>query len=130
MQSNRRTGTKPERLLASALHRRGLRFRRDLYWKDPDAGARTYIDIAFTARRIAVFVDGCAWHGCADHPFTPKTNSDYWARKIERNVARDKRLNAALSAAGWRVLRVWEHDAIQAAADRVQAVVRGSEGQR
>lgn len=74
MQSNRRTGTKPEAALASELHRRGLRFRRDLYWKDSHRAVRTYIDI-FPARRVAVFFDGCVWHGCPEHPFTPKTNA-------------------------------------------------------
>lgn len=123
MQSNRRSGTKPEKAIASELHRRGLRFRRDVYWKDEDAGVRTYIDIAFSARRVAVFVDGCVWHGCFDHPFAPKTNSAYWTSKIDRNIARDCRVNAALRQAGWTVLRVWEHENVLEAADRVWAAV-------
>jgi DNA mismatch endonuclease (patch repair protein) len=124
MQSNRRSGTKPERALASELHRRGRRFRRDVYWKDEDAGVRTYIDIVFTARCVAVYVDGCAWHGCLEHPFAPKTNSAYWASKIDRNAARDRRIDAALRKAGWTVLRVWEHEDVVPAADRVEAALR------
>lgn len=126
MQGNRRSGTKPEKAIASELHRQGLRFRRDVYWKDEAAGVRTYIDIAFTAKRVAVFVDGCVWHGCPEHPFATKTNSAYWASKIDRNAARDRRVNAALRNAGWTVLRVWEHEDAPEAADRVGAVVRNA----
>jgi DNA mismatch endonuclease (patch repair protein) len=100
-----------------------MRFRRDVYWKDEDAAIRTYIDIAFTAWHVAVFVDGCAWHGCSEHPFAPKTNSAYWASKIDRNAIRDGRVNAALGNAGWTVLRVWEHENVVQAADRVEAAV-------
>jgi DNA mismatch endonuclease (patch repair protein) len=125
MQSNRRTGTKPERALASELHRRGLRFRRDVYWTDAAADVRTYIDIAFPRQRVAVFSDGCVWHGCPCRPFSPRANRNYWVGKIARNVARDRRADAALMAAGWSVIRVWEHEHPAVAAGAIEDIVRG-----
>lgn len=124
MQGNRRSGTRPEQAVASELHRRGLRFRRDLYWKDADRDVRTHIDIAFTSRRCAAYVDGCRWHLCPEHSKTPKTNAGYWVPKLARNVERDRRVDAALRAAGWTVIRIWEHDDPVAAADRIEAIVR------
>jgi DNA mismatch endonuclease (patch repair protein) len=122
MQGNRRSGTKPERLVSSELHRRGLRYRRDLYWTD--GTVRTWIDFAFTRRRLAIYVDGCLWHGCLDHCRPPRTNAAYWSAKLERNVARDRRADAALRAAGWTVVRVYEHEPPARVADLVQATLR------
>jgi DNA mismatch endonuclease (patch repair protein) len=102
--------------LRSTLHRRGLRFRTGF----AVAGIRCKVDVAFTRARLAIFVDGCFWHGCPEHGTTPTTNAHYWTPKLERNRARDARINAALEAAGWRVLRVWEHDDPESAADHVQ----------
>lgn len=116
--ANRRTETKPEQRLRSELHRRGLRFRKDLLIRA--GGIRTHADIAFTRRRLAVFVDGCFWHRCPEHGTSPKSNTDYWAPKLQANVDRDRRVDAALRADGWTVLRIWEHEALEAAADRVQ----------
>jgi DNA mismatch endonuclease (patch repair protein) len=71
-------------------------------------------DFIFRPQKLAVFVDGCFWHGCPLHATKPKANAEKWQRKLEGNVARDKRAVKALEAAGWRVLRVWEHELIEA----------------
>lgn len=67
------------------------------------------IDIAFPRKKVAVFVDGCFWHGCPEHFQKPSTNTGYWSRKICGNIARDRRENAELREQGWTVLRIWEH---------------------
>ena len=113
MRANRRTDTKPEMALRRALHRQGLRYRKD-YRLDLE-GARVRPDIAFTARRVAVFVDGCFWHACPEHGTKPASNTWYWGPKLARNVERDRAADAALTAAGWRVVRVWEHVPLDAA---------------
>lgn len=122
MRANRRTGTDPEMALRSELHRRGLRFRKDLPLRVRDRVVRP--DIVFTRARLAVFVDGCFWHACAEHGTQPKANTDYWRPKLERNVARDRSVNEALADAGWRVLRAWEHEPVSDVARRVQALVQ------
>jgi len=108
MRANRRADTKPELALRSALHRRGYRFRKD-HRLDLDAGARVRPDIAFTARRVAVFVDGCFWHGCENCCRLPAQNAEYWHPKIAGNVARDRSHSARLRRMGIKVLRIWEH---------------------
>lgn len=120
--ANRRTDTKPEVALRSELHRRGLRFRKDLLIRA--GGVRVRPDVVFTRRRVAVFVDGCFWHGCPLHGSIPKTNLDYWEPKLAANVRRDRRVDEALRDSGWSVLRVWEHEAIGDVADRVAALAR------
>jgi DNA mismatch endonuclease (patch repair protein) len=122
MRANKRTNTKPELALRSALHRQGYRFRKD-YRLDLAGGARVRPDIAFTARRVAVFVDGCFWHACPDHGRNPTVNEWYWAPKLRRNVERDRAADAALAAAGWRVIRVWEHEALETAITAVIAAL-------
>jgi DNA mismatch endonuclease (patch repair protein) len=121
MRANRRTDTKPEMALRRALHRQGLRYRKD-YRLDLD-GARVRPDIAFTARRVAVFVDGCFWHVCPEHGTKPAANTWYWGPKLTRNVERDRAADAALVAAGWRVVRVWEHEPLDAAVAAVNAAL-------
>lgn len=121
--ANRRTGTKPEVALRSELHRRGLRFRKDHLVRCDDIRAR--VDIVFTRQRLAVFVDGCFWHGCPDHQVVPQRNREYWVPKLGANRERDARVDAALRSAGWRVVRIWEHESPSAAADRVQSELRG-----
>jgi DNA mismatch endonuclease (patch repair protein) len=114
MRANRRTDTKPELALRRALHGRGYRYRKD-YRLDLDGGARVRPDIAFTARRVAVFVDGCFWHCCPQHGTRPAANTWYWEPKLQRNAERDRAADAALLAAGWQVVRVWEHETLEAA---------------
>lgn len=118
MRANRRTDTKPELALRRALHGRGYRYRKD-YRLDLANGARVRPDIAFTARRVAVFVDGCFWHVCPEHGTSPAANTWYWEPKLRRNVQRDRAADEALTAAGWEVVRVWEHESLEAAVTAV-----------
>jgi DNA mismatch endonuclease (patch repair protein) len=127
MRANRRADTKPEIALRSALHARGLRFRKDLLLRLDD-GVRVKPDIVFTARKIAVFVDGCFWHVCPEHGRYPATNDWYWAPKLRRNMERDQTVNAALRRAGWHVLRAWEHEPIDLIVPRVESLIRGTAG--
>lgn len=116
-----RRDTAPELALRRELHRRGLRYR--LQTKVPGNRRRT-IDVAFTRARVAVFVDGCFWHGCPQHATSPRANSDWWHWKIEGNQARDTNTTQLLGDAGWTVLRIWEHEDPVLAADRVAAFLR------
>lgn len=111
-----RRDTAPELALRRELHRRGLRYRVQV--KIPGDNRRT-IDIAFTRARLAVYVDGCFWHGCPDHHRRPSTNAEWWHWKIGRNRERDRATNEQLAAAGWDVLRIWEHEEPRASAERV-----------
>lgn len=98
----------------------GLRYRVQFY---VPGNRRRRMDIAFTKLKVAVFVDGCFWHGCAEHGTRPATNREWWQWKIQRNRDRDADTNRILAEHGWAVIRVWEHeDPIQAAV-RVQTVV-------
>jgi DNA mismatch endonuclease, patch repair protein len=121
MRANRRTDTKPEMALRRALHGQGFRYRKD-YRLDLEGG-RVRPDIAFTARRVAVFVDGCFWHACPEHGTKPASNTWYWGPKLARNVERDRAADAALAAAGWQVVRVWEHVPLDAAVATVVAAL-------
>lgn len=127
MRANRRTDTLPEIRLRSLLHRRGLRFRKDYRIEVP--GRRVKADVVFTRQRVAVFLDGCFWHGCPDHGRLPSVNHWYWEPKLRRNKERDADVDAKLSAAGWTVLRYWEHeDLVGLAADIKRTVsTEGSE---
>ena len=120
--ANRRRDTRCEVALRSALHRRGLRFRKDHPIVAGDVRVRP--DVVFTRAKVAVFVDGCFWHGCPDHCHLPKRNLDYWLPKLDANRARDERVTAALRSAGWRVVRVWEHEPPDAAAAAIATLVR------
>jgi DNA mismatch endonuclease, patch repair protein len=127
MKATRRRDTLPERLLRSELHSRGRRFRIDHAIVDGAFRARP--DIVFTRVRVAVFVDGCFWHLCPQHGAMPQANRGYWEPKLNANVARDLRTNGALTLRGWRVVRIWEHEAISVAADRVdEALQRAGSG--
>ncbi|MFI6796075.1 very short patch repair endonuclease [Streptosporangium canum] len=122
MQANRRTNTKPEVVLRSALHRLGYRYRKDL--RLDLEGVRVRPDIVFTAKKVAVFVDGCFWHVCPKHGRQPAVNEWYWTPKLRRNMERDRTVNAALEAAGWHVVRLWEHEPLVSAINTVVAAVR------
>ena len=106
-----------EMRLKGALRRIGLKGYRLQY-------GRHRIDIAFVGRKVAVFADGCFWHGCPAHSAMPRTNVGYWSAKLVRNVERDRRTDMALVESGWTVLRFWEHD-IVGAADLAAEIVRG-----
>jgi DNA mismatch endonuclease (patch repair protein) len=121
MQGNKRKDTAPEMAVRREVHRRGLRYRVDA---PPLRGLRRRADLVFTKARVAVFVDGCFWHGCPTHFVPPRTNAQYWLDKIAINRARDRETDAALLAAGWTVLRYWAHEAPLDIAAAVQAAVR------
>ena len=116
----RTTGTMPERQLRTLLHAKGLRYR--LGYR-PLPTARYQPDITFPGPKVAIFVDGCFWHGCRDHRGTPKANAEWWQAKIERNRRRDETVNEAFAAEGWQVVRIWEHQPLSDAADVVERVV-------
>jgi DNA mismatch endonuclease (patch repair protein) len=120
MRANRRRDTKPELAIRSAVHRMGLRYRVDVA---PLPDRRRRADIVFPRQRVAVYVDGCFWHGCPEHGLVPRAHRDYWLEKIGRNRERDAETDAALREAGWMVVRVWEHEASTVAAARVAEVV-------
>jgi len=108
--------TGPEVRLAEALRARGMVFETQ---RQVLPQFRRRADIVFVASRVAVMVDGCFWHGCPQHATWPKANAAWWKAKIEANQRRDRATDAALEAAGWAVVRVWEHEEVEAAADRV-----------
>lgn len=120
-QGNKRKDTTPEVRLRSDLHRRGLRFRKDL----PIILERRKVrpDVVFTRARVAVFVDGCFWHGCPLHGTTPRSNPDYWVPKLRRNVERDRQIDEDLTRAGWTVVRVWEHESPAEASSHIGFLV-------
>lgn len=99
--------TEPERVLRSLLWRQGLRYR--LHARTP-AGRP---DLVFWGPRVAVFVDGCFWHGCPDHYVRPRSSAGFWADKLAANVRRDRKQTRKLEALGWRVCRVWEHEVFE-----------------
>jgi DNA mismatch endonuclease (patch repair protein) len=120
MQATRRRDTPQELALRSILYRLGLRFRVD--WPLPDTRRRA--DLAFVGAKVAVFIDGCFWHGCPRHGTWPKANAAWWRAKILANVRRDRDTDERLRAAGWRVLRFWEHDGCDVPAREVARIVR------
>jgi DNA mismatch endonuclease (patch repair protein) len=121
MRSTRRRDTGPELAIRSLLHRQGLR-----YFVDraiPAAGGRRRADLTFPRARVAVFIDGCFWHGCPMHASWPKQNAEWWRQKIRSNKLRDVDSNNALRAAGWVPIRVWEHEVPSVAAARISRIV-------
>ncbi|MCB0927283.1 MAG: very short patch repair endonuclease [Mycobacterium sp.] len=121
MRGNRRRDTRPELAVRRLVHAAGLRYRVD--YAPLPSHRRLKADLVFTRARIAVFVDGCFWHGCPQHYVASKTNPDYWAPKIAANAERDVRSTALLVDAGWTVLRFWTHTpAAEIAAAVVEAV--------
>jgi DNA mismatch endonuclease, patch repair protein len=125
--ANRRRDTAAELRLRSELHARGLRFRKDLLVRAGTVGVHP--DIVFTRAKVAVFLDGCFWHACPEHGTMPKRNVGYWQPKLAANTERDQRVNEALTAAGWLVLRVWEHEDLAFAAIEIEPIVRSRSAQ-
>lgn len=118
----RREGTGPEMELRRALHARGLRYR--VAYPVPGLQRRS-IDVAFLGPRVAVFVDGCFWHGCPQHFVPPKANAQWWADKIERNRARDQETVRHLATQGWRSIRLWEHEPVEEMSAAVTLLLEG-----
>lgn len=132
MRAQKASGTKPERTLLSLCIARGL--------PEPETNPRDILgkpDLVWRDSRVAVFVDGCYWHGCPTHFKLPRTRRAWWRRKVERNRIRDRgiawacgcgRMNGLLVERGWRVVRVWEHDvydpdAASGVVDAIEALV-------
>lgn len=112
----RSRGTEPEAILGSAFSKAGLRARKQY-------GAEKS-DFAFPGQRIAVFVDGCFWHGCRLHYRRPVNNAKYWHWKVEYNRTRDQRIRSRMKRRGWIVIRVWEHSLPKKATRVARQVLR------
>lgn len=120
MQSNKGRDTKPEVALRSAVHALGLRYR---VGTRPLKNIRRTADLIFTKAKVAVFLDGCFWHGCPEHHTVAVTNAKFWRDKVEGNMARDRDTDQRLNDAGWYSVRIWEHEDLQDAALRIKAIV-------
>lgn len=118
MSRQRRADTQPEVQLRKALHRLGLRYR--LHRRDLPGTP----DLAFVRERVAVFVDGCFWHGCPDHAVAPKANQAWWLAKLARNRERDDEKDEALRSMGWLPVHVWEHEDMTVVASAIAELVR------
>lgn len=115
--------TSPERVLCAALTALGVTF---------DAHARTPVgrpDVVIPSPRVAVFIDGCFWHGCPTHYVRPRTRTDFWSAKLVENTTRDRNQTRDLEVLGWRVVRVWEHEVFTALADVLERVERATRGE-
>jgi DNA mismatch endonuclease (patch repair protein) len=121
MQGNKSRDTKPEIAVRCAVHAMGLRYR---VVARPLIDVRRTADLVFRRVKVAVFVDGCFWHGCPAHHAPPKTNAGYWAMKIEGNRVRDRHTTAMFRAAGWTVLRFWSHEEPFAVATQIAEIVQ------
>lgn len=120
MKAAKTRDTAPEIALRSELHRRGLRYRIDVR---PVKELNRRADIVFRSAKVAIFVDGCFWHGCPKHGTQAKTNAEFWQNKIKRNQARDAETNQLLKRAGWKVIRVWEHENTKKVSEKIQKIV-------
>lgn len=124
MQAQARKDTKAEIQLRQALHSRGRRYR--VSFPVPSLRRRT-IDIAFTRLRVAVFIDGCFWHGCPVHYVPPKSNATWWEQKILGNRVRDRDTTDQLKQLGWTVIRLWEHESVDDMVRKVEEALQCSE---
>jgi DNA mismatch endonuclease (patch repair protein) len=118
MRGNRKRDTVPELAVRRALHARGRRYSVNRLIRLDEAKVRP--DIVFPHAKVAVFIDGCFWHGCPMHGTRPHSNREYWDPKISRNKARDERNTTELESAGWRVVRAWEHDRVADVVKRIE----------
>ena len=116
MSKQRRRDTQAELRVRQILHARGIRYRVDVR---PAADLRCKADLMWRGLGLVVFIDGCFWHGCPDHATRPRANKEWWARKLDGNIQRDRRLDAELTARGWTVIRFWEHEDSTAVADAI-----------
>lgn len=120
MQGNRSRDTKPELAVRKILHARGLRY---FVNRKPVPDLRRTADLVFTRAKVAVFIDGCFWHGCPEHHKPPTSNASYWTGKIVGNMTRDVDTTDRLTRAGWTVLRYWSHEDPAVVADEIQRTV-------
>lgn len=121
MQANRARDTQPELAVRRELHRRGLRYFVD---QAPLKSLRRRADLVFPRHQVAVMIDGCFWHGCPEHHTVSKTNASFWAEKVVANRVRDTETTERLLAAGWTVLRFWEHEDVISVCDEIETTVR------
>lgn len=121
MLGNRGRDTKPEIAVRSALHRSGMRFRKNFR---PVQTSRAVVDIAFTRLKLGVEIDGCFWHGCPIHGSLPVRNGAYWEAKLRRNAERDRRHVEELAREGWTLIRFWEHEPPSLIVEAVSALLR------
>jgi DNA mismatch endonuclease (patch repair protein) len=121
MQANRGVDSLIERQLRAAVHRAGLRYSID---SKPVPEFNRRADIVFRTAKVAVYVNGCFWHGCLRHYKPPKTNSDFWVEKIRKNRTRDKNTRDILKKRGWVVLTFWEHQDMEMCAKKTIEIVR------
>jgi DNA mismatch endonuclease (patch repair protein) len=124
MRANKGKDTKPELSLRRIVHAKGLRYRVN---HRPLSDLRRTADLVFTRAKVAVFVDGCYWHGCPQHHRPSNANRGFWSKKIDTNRARDQDTNRRLDEAGWRVIRIWEHEDVELAAERIVEAARQHE---
>jgi DNA mismatch endonuclease, patch repair protein len=117
----RQRDTNGERAFRKAIHSLGLRYRVDYVLP----GSRRRADVAFVRAKLAVFVDGCFWHGCPEHGTWPKANAEWWRNKILANQERDRGTDVMLHARGWHVLRFWEHEDAESSARSVYEILKG-----
>lgn len=109
------------------LHAQGLRYR--VHYPVPGM-ARRKIDIAFQRAKVAVFLDGCFWHGCPQHATHPKANAEWWRNKLDNNMARDRATTEQLLSENWTVLRFWEHESAEDVARRITTAVAAKRNPR
>lgn len=121
MEAARQRDTAAELALRSELHKRGLRYRVNVR---PLKDIQRRADVVFRNVKVAVFVDGCFWHGCPIHGTWPKANSEFWRKKIERNKERDRETDKHLEQADWLVVRVWEHEDPVKISEKIRRIVR------
>ncbi|GAA2079844.1 very short patch repair endonuclease [Aeromicrobium halocynthiae] len=121
MRANRGRDTKPELAVRRLLHARGLRYRVDAR---PLEQLNRRADIVFRREMVAIFIDGCYWHGCLTHHTVSKSNAAYWSTKVSDNRNRDADTNLRLVQAGWTIFRAWEHEDVQAVAESIEDIVR------
>lgn len=112
--------TAPEVAVRRLLHAAGLRYRVNV--PVPGLPRRT-IDIVFPKAKVAVFLDGCFWHGCPQHATHPKANAEWWREKLDKNMSRDIETTGHLTSEGWTVLRFWEHESVEDVAHRIASAV-------
>ena len=123
MQANRRSDTGPELRYRRQLHALGIRFRVGV---KVEPALRRTADVAIKSLRLAIFIDGCFWHGCPEHWSCPQTNEEFWSSKIAKNIRRDRETDQILRDKGWTVMRFWEHEEAGGAAQKTREWIRAT----